>query len=54
MKLPSSSASAGASWSNTISYEQPDYKTFVTNNTDKKVDWKNNKIIHQSSGLQSN
>ncbi|MGE7874876.1 beta-channel forming cytolysin [Bacillus paramycoides] len=36
---PSSSASAGASWSNTISYEQPDYKTFVTNNTDKKVDW---------------
>ncbi|WP_255287431.1 beta-channel forming cytolysin [Bacillus pseudomycoides] len=36
---PSSSVSAGASWSNTISYEQPNYKTFLTNNTDKKVDW---------------
>lgn len=36
---PSSSVSAGASWSSTISYEQPDYKTFLTNSTDKKVDW---------------
>lgn len=40
---PSSSVikpSAGASWSTTVMYEQPDYKTFLENSTDKKVDWK--------------
>ncbi|MCM3736258.1 beta-channel forming cytolysin [Bacillus cytotoxicus] len=35
----SASATAGASWSTTVSYEQPDYKTFLENSTDKKVDW---------------
>ncbi|MFJ8354707.1 beta-channel forming cytolysin [Bacillus paramycoides] len=32
--------SVGASWSNTVTYDQPDYKTFLENSTDKKVDWK--------------
>ncbi|PEQ51143.1 beta-channel forming cytolysin [Bacillus cereus] len=27
-------------WSDTVTYEQPNYKTFLTNNTDKKVEWK--------------
>ncbi|MEH7458138.1 beta-channel forming cytolysin [Bacillus sp. JJ1127] len=31
--------SVGASWSNTVTYDQPDYKTFLENSTDKKVDW---------------
>ncbi|MCX2829595.1 beta-channel forming cytolysin [Bacillus pseudomycoides] len=34
------SASAGASWSTTVSYDQADYKTFLENSTNKKVDWK--------------
>ncbi|WP_242274129.1 beta-channel forming cytolysin [Bacillus cereus group sp. BfR-BA-01310] len=34
------SATAGASWSTTVSYDQSDYKTFLENSTNKKVDWK--------------
>ncbi|WP_240517487.1 beta-channel forming cytolysin [Bacillus pseudomycoides] len=34
------SVTAGASWSTTVSYDQADYKTFLENSTDKKVDWK--------------
>ncbi|PFX40374.1 beta-channel forming cytolysin [Bacillus pseudomycoides] len=36
----SGSVTAGASWSTTVSYDQSDYKTFLENSTDKKVDWK--------------
>ncbi|WP_018767727.1 beta-channel forming cytolysin [Bacillus sp. 105MF] len=34
------SATAGASWSTTVSYDQSDYKTFLENSTNRKVDWK--------------